>query len=194
MDRSNHYEVAFRGYLQSHGLCYIAVDETRRALWGDTPVKSLDFLVFGPKGARLVVDVKGRRFPTGPRTRLRWVWECWASREDVAGLERWASLAGEGYRGLLVFAYLLGRDVSLPDSTTDLWVCRGRRYLFRAVPIDEYRQHMRVRSPRWDTVTLPRARFRALVRPLSHFTDAVQDPGEERVAAVPEGVADDCPF
>ncbi len=53
MDRSNHYEVAFESYLQHHRLCYVAVDETRRALLGDTLVKSLDFIVFGFDGAPL---------------------------------------------------------------------------------------------------------------------------------------------
>jgi len=42
--------------------------------------------------------------------------------------------------------------------------------LLRAVAADEYRQHMRVRSPRWHTVCLPRDVFRSLVRPLSDFT------------------------
>jgi hypothetical protein len=190
---SNEY-VAFEAYLQRHGLGYIAVDETRRALWGDTPVKSLDFVVFGRGGARLLVDVKGRRFPAGPKSRPRHVWECWSFRDDVHGIERWASLAGPDYQGLLVFAYQLGSAVTMPDSTPDLWIHRGRRYLFRAVVIDEYRQFMRVRSPRWDTVTLPKARFRALVRPFSHFTDGGGERAEEGAAAVPIPVDDDCPF
>ena len=62
MDRSNHYEAAFEGYLQRHRLCYVAVDETRRAVFGDFRVKSLDFIVHGEHGARLLVDVKGSRF------------------------------------------------------------------------------------------------------------------------------------
>ena len=32
MDRSNHYEAAFEGYLQWHRLCYVGVDESRRSL------------------------------------------------------------------------------------------------------------------------------------------------------------------
>jgi len=186
MDRNNHYEVAFEAYLQQHGLCYIAVDETRRALWGDTPVKSLDFVVFGSSGSRLVIDIKGRRFPAGPSARPRFVWECWSFQDDVDGLERWASLAGQGYRGLLVFAYHLLPSVELPDDTADLWHCRGKRYLFRAVAIEEYRKHMRVRSPRWKTVTLPRDVFRSLVRPLRHFTEA----GE----LFPDSLVEECPF
>ena len=148
----------------------MAVDETRRALLGDSPVKSLDFLVFGRDGARLVIDVKGRRFPAGPPKRPRRVWESWSFQEDVDGLERWSGLAGPGFRGLLVFAYHLHPSVDLSDDTPDLHVCRGRRYLFRAVDVDDYRRHMRVRSPRWRTVCLSRDNFRAVVRPLRDFT------------------------
>ena len=179
MDRSNHYEAAFEAYLQGHRLCYVAVDETRRALVGDTRVKSLDFIVFGPGGARLVLDVKGRRFPGGPAGRPRRVWECWSTREDIDGLGRWADLSGPGYRAVLVFAYHVLPQVALPDNVEDLWSWRGRRYLLRAVGVDDYRGHMRVRSPRWDTVDLPRAVFRSLVRPLHHFTRAAAPVGEE---------------
>jgi hypothetical protein len=170
MDRSNHYEVAFESYLQRYGLCYVAVDETRRALLGDAPVKSLDFIVFGRDGARLVVDVKGRRFPGGPPRRPRRVWECWSFIEDVDGLQRWSALAGDDYVGLLVFAYLLHPSVKLASDTPDLHVCRGKRYLFRAVEVGEYCAHMRVRSPRWQTVDVARDVFRSLVRPLCDLT------------------------
>src|SRR5207249_8288757 len=53
MDRSNPYETAFEAFLQEQGLCYVAVDETRRAILGDVPVKNLDFIVLGPTGAKL---------------------------------------------------------------------------------------------------------------------------------------------
>jgi hypothetical protein len=178
MDRTNHYELAFESFLQARRLCYVAVDETRRALLGDVPVKSLDFMVFGRDGARLVVDVKGRRFPGGKPKRPRRVWESWSFRDDVDGLERWASLAGPGFRGLLVFAYFLHPKIELAEGTPDLYEFRGRRYLFRAVEASDYRRHMRVRSPRWGTVCLPLSVFRALVRPLSEF---VQTKAEEAV-------------
>jgi hypothetical protein len=170
MDRSNHYEAAFESYLQARRLGYVAVDETRRAVLGQTRVKSLDFIVFGDEGARLVIDVKGRRFPGGKRQRPRRVWECWSTREDIEGLERWAELSG--YEGLLVFAYHVLPVVELPGDTEDLWTFRRRRYLFRAVAARDYREHMRVRSARWDTVALRRDDFRALVRPVSHFLNA----------------------
>lgn len=172
MDRSNPYEAAFEAYLQANRLAYVAVDETRRAALIDEPLKTLDFLVFAP-GARLCIDIKGRRFPGGTPQRPRRIWECWSFREDIDGLERWARLAGEDYRPVLVFAYLLQADVKLAESTIDLFRYREQRYLFRAIDVEDYRQHMRVRSPRWGTVTLPIANYRACVRPFRDFTRAV---------------------
>jgi hypothetical protein len=195
MDRSNHYEVAFEAYLQRRGLGYVAVDETRRSVLGDGPVKSLDFIVLG-RGARLVIDVKGRRFPAGPPHRPRRVWECWSEEDDIDGLERWAEMAGESFRGLLVFTYHLLPCAQLPPSTPDLWACRGRRYLFRAVGVEDYRRHMRVRSPRWRTVTLPKDVYRSLVRPLSDFLGGapVAAPSSEEAPAGAWGDPEEPPF
>ena len=179
MDRGNHYEQAFAAYLQQHHLGYVAVDQSRRSLWGPTPVKSLDFILFGEGDHRYVVDVKGRRYPGGRTPRPRYTWECWTPREDVEGLERWAELSGPGYRGLFVFMYHILPPVTLPDNTPDVWEWRGRRYLLRAVPSADYRLVMRARSPSWRTVTLPQSVFRSLARPLSQFTRAV---------------AEECPF
>jgi hypothetical protein len=175
MDRSNHYEASFEAYLQECHLCYIAVDETRRPMLGDAPVKSLDFLVFGENGSRLVVDVKGRRFPAGRPGKQRRVWECWSTRDDIDGLRRWVDLWGPGYQGLLVFSYHILPCVELPADTEDLWTWRGRRYLLRAVEINDYQRHMRVRSPKWGTVTLPHATYRQLVQPLHHYTQAPEN-------------------
>jgi hypothetical protein len=181
MDRSNHYEAAFEAYLQWNRLCYIAVDEHRRSMLGDTPVKSLDFIVYSEEGARLLVDVKGRRYPSGPEGGRRRVWECWSTLDDISGLERWSEVSGESYRALLVFSYHVLPDEQLAPDVTDLWRWRGRRYLIRAVPADEYRQNMRVRSPKWGTVYLPGAVFRRLARPFHEFLV----PGEPALSECP---------
>jgi hypothetical protein len=170
MDHSNPYEAAFAAYLQQHGLCHVAVDETRRASWGRTSVKSLDFIVLGPSGARLLVDVKGRRFPGGTAGKPRYVWENWSTREDIAGLASWTNLFGARSLGLLVFLYQIEPAVSVPADTPDLWSWCDRRYLLRAVTLDEYRRHMRVRSPKWGTVCLPGKTFRALARPFRYYS------------------------
>jgi hypothetical protein len=170
MDRGNHYETAFEAYLRDRRLGYVAVDEAKRASLDDEPVKSIDFIVYGLDGARLLVDVKGRKFPGGSAEKPRNIWQNWVNEDDVEGLERWEASFGPDYRGLLVFAYYILPEVELRRGTSDLWVWKGRRYLMRAVSVDDYRRHMRVRSPKWSTVHLPTATFRQIVRPLRDFT------------------------
>lgn len=173
MDRGNHYEAAFEGWLQEQQLCYVAVDETRRSMLGDRHVKSLDFIVHGSHSARFVIDVKGRRFPSGPPGKRRRVWESWSTQDDVDCLARWAARFGADYVGLLVFSYLLLPEVEMPDDTPDLFHWRGKRYLLRAVDVDEYRRFLRVRSPKWGTVWVPGTHFRDIVRPVSEFAHVV---------------------
>jgi hypothetical protein len=170
MDRSNPYEAAFEGYLKDHGLCYVGVDEKKRSLLGDTPVKNLDFIVLGACGSRLLVDVKGRKFPGGPKGKERFVWENWSTQEDIQGMANWMELFGPGYVGLFVFIYRIGASVTFQEEPPDLWTWQRTRYLLRAVPVAEYRQEMRVRSPRWGTVCLPGKVFRNLARPFRYFS------------------------
>ena len=65
MNRDNHYEAAFEEYLRARQVPYVAVDEARRTLAGDASLKSLDFIVSSSSGRSWLVDVKGRRFPSG---------------------------------------------------------------------------------------------------------------------------------
>ncbi len=167
MKRDNHYEAAFEAFLREKRVGFVAVDEAKRSLLGDGAgdVKSLDFIVVG--SARLVVDVKGRRFPGGPPDAPRKVWENWATADDLAGLDRWAAHMGPGYRGVLAFCYQVVSPFTLPDGTPDRFTFRGKDYLMRAVLADDYRAHARPRSRRWDTVHLAAADFRRLVTPVS---------------------------
>lgn len=145
------------------------MDEAKRATLGEGNLKSLDFIVYGRPGARLLIDVKGRRYPGGPSNRPRRVWETWSTFEDVAGMRQWLTLFGPGYTGLLVFTYQLEPHILLPADTADLFTHQGRRYLFRAVDVKDYHAHMRVRSPKWATVGLSKVAFGRLVRPLNDF-------------------------
>jgi hypothetical protein len=178
MDRNNHYEAAFEAYLQWHRLCYVAVNENRRSLLGDASLKNLDFIVFG-EGGGCLVDVKGRRYPAGTPQRPRRVWESWSTHDDVRGLQLWAERFGPRFQALLVFAYQIQPATVLQETDEDLWSWRERRYLFRAIAIDDYRPHMRLRSPRWGTVNLPSDVFRSLVRPFDHFIVGSRSIGEE---------------
>jgi hypothetical protein len=173
MDRNNHYEAAFEGYLQWHRLCYVGVDESRRSQDGDASVKSLDFIVFGATGQRYLIDVKGRRYPSGSAAKPSLAWQCWSMQEDVEGLCHWSERYGSGFQSLLLFIYELTPQAPPIPPEEELWTWQGRRYLLRAIAIEDYRAFMKVRSPRWRTVDVPQAAFRRLSRP---FMDWMQEP------------------
>lgn len=170
MIRSNHYERAFEEYLRALRRPYVAVDEQRRALVEETSLgslKSLDFIVPGPDGAQFLIDVKGRRFPSGEQE-SGGRWENWCTREDPASLLHWESLFGPGYRGLLVFAY----DVWTARAAREfdeLFEYRDRQYAFVGIAADDYERLDRQRSPKWQTVSLPNRLFRGFSRPFREW-------------------------
>lgn len=162
-NRDNHYEAAFEGFLRERRIPYVAVDEARRSTLGDATLKSLDFIVTSPRGERWLVDVKGRRFPSGE---ARQYWKNWSTRDDLWSLARWQQVFGEEFSGLLVFAYnVTGERAPLPRE--QLFDFRGGLYGFLAIRVEQYAQHARLISPRWDTLAMPTSIFRSLVEPVS---------------------------
>ncbi|QJW92762.1 HYExAFE family protein [Frigoriglobus tundricola] len=176
MKSDNHYEAAFDAYLRERGAAVVPVVEARRSYLDPGEVKSSDFIVVAPHDAKLVVDVKGRKF-AGPTKcgKPRTTWQNWCEREDVESLVRWADRFGGGFRGVLAFVYDLALHVELPAGTPDQFVFRGRVYLLRGVAVTDYRAHMRTRSPRWGTVHMLTDDFRSLVKPISHFLAPARD-------------------
>ena len=156
-NRSNHYEAAFEAYLRTHRLAYVAVDETRRSLVADGSLKSLDFIVAPRHGPTWLIDVKGRRFPSGDQQQQ--YWKNWSTRDDLRSLARWQQHFGLAFSPLLVFAYhLVGSQSPLPPRL--LYDFRGERYGFVAIRLDDYASHAHLISIRWDTVAMPTRLFR----------------------------------
>lgn len=165
--RGNHYEAAFEALLRAEGVPYVAVDEARRAVMADgRSLKSLDFLV-APRGdITWLVDVKGRRFPSGDE-HLQY-WKNWSTQDDLRSLAEWELLFGPGFRGLFVFAFhIVGPR--LPVDEEFLTSFRGQRYAFLGITLADYRQACYVLSPQWQTVAVPVRRFRALSRPVQEL-------------------------
>lgn len=171
-NRDNHYEAAFEEYLRAARLPYVAVDEGRRSLMaGGESIKSLDFIVSSPGPFSWLVDVKGRRFPSGDETCQ--YWKNWSTRDDLQSLAQWETLFGESFRGLLVFAYnVVGDRAPLPPE--QLFEHRGALYGFVAVGLADYATGARPISPRWDTVAMPTAEFRRAARPVAEFLGLTQ--------------------
>jgi len=155
--RHNHYEAAFEQLLRAERIPYVAVDEKRRSLVGDGSLKSADFLVSPPGNESLIVDIKGRRFPSGKTNKQ--YWRNWSTRDDLRSLACWAQYFGTGFTPLLMFAFEVTDDRS-PVPPADLWSHNGRRYGFVAIRLADYWRGSRTLSAKWDTVSMPTAAFR----------------------------------
>ena len=145
----------------------MAVDEQRRSLLSEASLKSMDFIVYSDTDQNLLVDVKGRRFPSGGESQ-RHKWENWATEDDLFSLLKWEQVFGGDFRALLVFAY----HVVSPRWLSEFDACfefRSRTYAFYGVWVSDYRAKMRERSASWETVSLPSAEFRRLREPIAEF-------------------------
>ena len=166
-NRDNHYEAAFEAYLRSRGVPYVAVDEAKRSVLSDgASIKSLDFIVSTGAPITWLVDVKGRKFPSGDIQKQ--YWKNWSTRDDLVSLAQWEKLFGETFCGLFVFAYnILGDRAPLPYE--QLFEFRGNLYAFVAVRLSDYAGHAFPISPKWDTLAVSAANFRRLARPLEEL-------------------------
>lgn len=172
--RRFHYEQAFEHYLRANRLPYIAVDEAKKSLVtpgknrADGTLKSFDFVVYGPDHNQLV-DVKGRKIRTissrsstphsGATAPLKpGRLESWVTQDDVDSLAEWQRLFGPRFRAYFIFLYWC--ESQPPDALfQEIFDFNQRWYALRAVALDDYTQHMRVRSASWKTLSIPASAF-----------------------------------
>jgi hypothetical protein len=169
--RTNHYDVAFEEYLRGTRTPYVAVDEQRRARLADVSLKSMDFIVTSRRYQNLLVDVKGRRFPSGgDGAGAGHKWENWATEDDIESLLRWQQVFGNGFRSMLLFAYEIV-DLRFARELGRAFPHRGRLYSFFGVWADQYHLAMHPRSASWETVSLPSSNYRDLRIPIAELLE-----------------------
>lgn len=158
--RRFHYEQAFEHYLRANGIAYVAVDEAKRALHGKAglagakKLKSFDFVVYSKSGANLLIDVKGRKHSGKTGRSL----QNWVTRDDVSCMETWSGIFGDDFEP--AFAFLFWCETQPPDALfLEVFEFNERWYAVLAVRLVDYVQHMRDRSAKWDTVSLPATAF-----------------------------------
>jgi hypothetical protein len=162
-DRSVHYEAAFEAFLRERGIPCVAVDEAKKALFANAKLKSFDFVVYSKNGPNLLIDVKGRQ---AKRASGRSTFETWATEQDVTDLMQWEQVFGEGYKAVFTFIYWIETPLT-PEP--GMFEYRGRWYWMMGIDLAEYRNHMRRRSVKWETVSLPAEDFRSLARPIDNW-------------------------
>ena len=167
--RRFHYEQAFEHYLRANAIPYVAVDEAKRALSqaGSAKgapragLKSFDFVVYSECSANLLVDVKGRKHSGKTGRSL----QNWVTADDVDCLARWQGIFGEGFAPAFVFLFWC--EVQPPDALFhEVFEFNSRWYAVQAVTLADYRRHMRRRSVKWGTVSIPTKAFTDMAQPL----------------------------
>ena len=167
MLRRNHYEAAFEAFLRARKIPYVAVDESRRSLVAERSLKSLDFIVSpAASPSSWLVDVKGRRFPSGSRKQQ--YWKNWSTGDELRSLAQWEQIFGPNFSGALIFAFNVVGDRS-PLPAEQMFEYQDGLYGFVVVRLGHYVGWARRISPRWDTVAMPASRFRELAEPADEF-------------------------
>ena len=178
MNRGNHYETAFEAFLRELRLPYVAVDESKKALFSGSKLKSFDFVVYSRSGPNLLVDIKGRK-AIGDGGGAGASLQTWTNRQDVDDLSQWERIFGEGFKALFGFVFEVEPLLAPPPGhfvhrqgevgrPAGAW---ERHYLMLCVDLCDYRNHMSRRSVRWDTVAMPMAEFRQLARPMRDWLE-----------------------
>jgi len=161
------YEACFEDYLRTVGVPYVAVDEAKKALFAGVQLKSFDFVVYSSGGPNLLVDVKGRQYACHRADADRRL-ENWTGREDLDSLARWEEVFGSGFAALLVFCYHVVEPKAVARFE-NAHLFRGEYFGLVGVYRSVYAGACRLRSRSWDTVGVPTAAFRDMIRPVASF-------------------------
>lgn len=166
---SNRYEHAFENWLIDNRAQYVAVDQHKRAIFARNRIKSFDFLLYPSRedSEIIIAEVKGRKFKGTSLAKLASM-ECWITMDDVRGLIRWEQVFGKGYVGVFIFVYEIEK-IEVEFDGRNVYDFDEKQYIFFGVKLDDYRTYMTVRSPKWQTVTLPAEKFRSCAVPLEQF-------------------------
>lgn len=163
----NEYEQAFENWLIENHLQFVAVDQQKRRVFARNKIKSFDFFLYPVKSAPVIAEVKGRLFK-GLSVAKETGLECWVTMEDIRGLIRWEQVFNDGTEALFIFAYKF-ENIDVETDGREVYDFDGNVFMFYVVKLDDYREFMKVRSPKWQTVTLPAEKFRELAVPARQF-------------------------
>ena len=154
----NHYETAFASWLVDNHVHFIAADEHKRAALGRSKIKSFDYLLYPPKQKIIVAEIKGRKFRGDSLARLAGL-ECWVTADDVDGLAAWQKIFGLTHVAIFIFAYKIEK-IDVDFDGRDVYDFKNNKYIFFGIRLKDYISFMKIRSPKWKTVTLPAEKFR----------------------------------
>jgi hypothetical protein len=161
------YENALKSWLREQNISFLTVDEHKRRTFGTANVKSFDLVICPDAEAPVIAEIKGRKF-RGTTLMGKKGLDSWVTAADIEGLSRWTCLFGDNLLALIIFAYRLENYDVDPDGHV-IYPYENNRYVFFAVTLSDYRENMKIRSPKWQTHCLSACNFRKIARPLEQI-------------------------
>ena len=169
-EQANLYEQAFECFLAENKLPFIWIDQSKCLEFQNCHVKNFDFLISPNTDSPILVELKGRTFKGTSLAGLKGL-DGWATFEDVQSLSHWLDQFQKDApltQAVFVFAFRFANI----DIETDGWCVydySGEQFLFLAIPLQKYAETMKIRSPKWQTVTLPAEDFRQWALPIEEM-------------------------
>jgi len=169
-EQANLYEQAFEGFLTENKIPFIWVDQSKRPEFFEPTVKNFDFLLYPDSQCPVLVELKGRTFKGDSLAGLKGL-DGWVTFEDVQALSQWLIRFRKDFpaaKAFFVFAFRFA-NIDVETDGWDVYDYSGERFLFLAIPLEKYAAAMKVRSPKWQTVTLPAEDFRQWAIPMNEL-------------------------
>ena len=169
-DQANIYEQAFESYLAENKIPFIWVDQSKRPEFFESSVKNFDFLVYPETKSPILIELKGRTFKGDSLAGLKGL-DGWTTFEDVQALSQWLDYFCRDFSDTKAFFVFVFQFANI-DVETDGWPVYDwgdKRLVLLAIPLEHYRDCMKVRSPKWQTVVLPAEDFRRHAIPMNEL-------------------------
>lgn len=169
-EQSNPYELAFESFLAENRIPFVWVDQSKRPEFLGAAVKNFDFLLYPDSQYPVLVELKGRTFKGDSLAGLKGL-DGWATFEDVQALTQWLARFRSDFaaaQAFFVFAFRFA-NIDVETDGRDVYDYSGQRFLFLAILLERYAEAMKIRSPKWQTVTLPAEDFRRWAIPMNEL-------------------------
>jgi hypothetical protein len=184
-EQPNIYEQVFACWLAENHIPFAPVDQTKRfRAWNKSAaaqaarmsfprrressdmIKNFDFLIRPDSPSPLLAEVKGRTFHGTSLAGLKGL-DGWVTFEDVAALSYWLDcFQKDKPRATAVFVFIFRLEkVDVELDGLAAYHFDHERFLLLAIPLEQYRECMKPRSPKWQTVTAPADDFRRWAAP-----------------------------
>ncbi len=155
---SNHYGRAFAEFLKDNSVKYIPVNAKKKKLFAKNSIKNFDYVFYSLGNKPYIAKIKGRKFKGKTFTHMENL-QNWVPESDIEGLKQWSKILGDEQTSVIVFVYCFEKTKVETDGKK-IYEFENKKYAFITIKLENYCRCMKIRSKKWNTVSVPAAEFR----------------------------------